>query len=990
MFSKFSVQKPYTVAVVIIAVLILGYISFTNMTTDLMPSLDLPYVVLSTSYVGASPEEVEMTVTKPLESGLAAVNNIKGVTSVSRENVSMVILEFVDGTNMDAAMIEITTRLDLIKPNWPSGVGAPIILKLNPDMMPVMIAAVDVKGMDPYVLSDYVENKISPKLEAINGVASVAANGLVAQEVTVTISQTRIDEVNTVILKDVDAELAEVEEKINDGERMLRNAKSQLSSQGKKGIQQIDDMLRSISEGKIQIAAAAEQLKLQREALNGQLAEAQAGESALEQALGALPEPMTEEQKVRIAEIREELNNANSEIASLKSKLETVEKQIAEFTQSPENGSSGGVTMEELLAERDQVNEDIARFQEEKDAIETSSEYIKLSALVGADAQRAGLDAQLAATQAGISQMTIGIAQMDTTISNLEKGVVPGGVIPGIDEETNLNEAEQKLTEARGQARSMISSAAGKITEAQRELGEKRKEFEDARDEALKNAKIDGIISVQMISQMLGAENFQMPAGYITENEQDFLVRVGDKFSSLDGVKDMMLFNLNLESIDEVRLTDVAEIAITDNTATTYAKVNGNNGIMLSFQKQSTFSTADVAASLKEQFQKMMDENPDLHIEALFDQGIYINVIVDSVLENLIYGAILAILVLLIFLGDFRPTVVIAFSIPISVVVAFVLMYFTGITLNVISLAGLALAVGMLVDNSIVVIDNIYRLHNDGMPIYKACVYGAKQMSGAILSSTLTTVCVFLPIVFIQGLARQLFADMGLTIAYSLMASLIVALTLVPAMSSALLKRSRPRKHRIFTGLQSAYVKSLRGALKAKWLVLLLTAGVLVWSVMQLASLGTSFMPSVDSKQMTATLKLNPDSVFTERTDLANKVMDTLTTFDDVSTVGVFAGTSGRAGMSALTGSGGSGSSMTFYIVLKDDKSMRNEEIARAMEEKLAPLNCDITFSTSNMDISMLYGEGIQVEVKGRSSTNFGASRPTWRISCAASRVRSM
>ena len=177
-------------------------------------------------------------------------------------------------------------------------------------------------------------------------------------------------------------------------------------------------------------------------------------------------------------------------------------------------------------------------------------------------------------------------------------------------------------------------------------------------------------------------------------------------------------------------------------------------------------------------------------------------------------GGLLDILTaLLLFLLDWRPTAIVAISIPLSVVAAFVCMYFSGITLNILSLSGLALGVGMLVDNSIVAIENIYRLRNEeNMPILHACILGVQQVGGSLFSSTLTTICVFLPIVFVEGMARDLFADMGLTIAYSLLASLFVAMTVVPAMCSFLMRHSKPHRHRIFGAIQRFYGFLLRGA----------------------------------------------------------------------------------------------------------------------------------------------------------------------------------
>ena len=187
------------------------------------------------------------------------------------------------------------------------------------------------------------------------------------------------------------------------------------------------------------------------------------------------------------------------------------------------------------------------------------------------------------------------------------------------------------------------------------------------------------------------------------------------------------------------------------------------------------------------------------------NQGIYIDLVVDSVLQNMIVGGILAIIVLLLFLRDIKPTIVIACSIPLSVIVAIVLMYFTGITLNTISMSGLVLGIGMLVDNSIVVIENIYRLRGEGYSIKKAAVEGAHQVAGAIIASTLTTVSVYAPIIFTEGITRQLFVDLALTTAFTLGASLLVALTFVPAMSSATLKRTKEIKHSWFDAFKNAH-----------------------------------------------------------------------------------------------------------------------------------------------------------------------------------------
>ena len=330
-------------------------------------------------------------------------------------------------------------------------------------------------------------------------------------------------------------------------------------------------------------------------------------------------------------------------------------------------------------------------------------------------------------------------------------------------------------------------------------------------------------------------------------------------------------------------------------------------------------------------------------------------------LSNLVSGGALAILILLIFLMDYRPTIIIAFSIPLSVVAAFVCMYFTGITLNVLSLSGLALGVGMLVDNSIVAIENIYRLRNEEhLPILTACIQGVSQISGALLASTLTTICVFLPVVFVTGMAHDLFSDIGLTITYSLLASLVVAMTLVPSMAAALLKRQKKvRKQPIFAAIQRGYVRLLKGALRFKPIVLLIAIALLAVTVLQVPKMGMSFMPQVNSTQMTASLALDDQMEESEQRAQALELMNRVGEISGVQTVGLNSGGT----MSML--SGNSGSTLSYYIIVDSNAGRDNVDIARDIRAIADDMKLDLTVQTSTMDISMLTGTGISVNVRG-------------------------
>lgn len=260
MLGKFSVKKPYTVLVAVILVIVLGVVSFTKMSTDLLPSISLPYVIVMTAYPGASPETVEMVVTKPVEASMATVSNIEGISSVSSENYSTVILEFAQSTDMNAASLEIRENLDQIKSYWDDSVGSPIIMKMNPDMLPIMIAAVGNTGMTDAQVSEMTQNLVIPELESIEGVASASATGLFEESVNVIIRQEKIDAINEQVfayiddeMKDAEQELADGKQEIYDGQAELDEARVELAESKQELMdseQELDDNSRELAENK--------------------------------------------------------------------------------------------------------------------------------------------------------------------------------------------------------------------------------------------------------------------------------------------------------------------------------------------------------------------------------------------------------------------------------------------------------------------------------------------------------------------------------------------------------------------------------------------------------------------------------------------------------------------------------------------------------------------------------------------------------------------
>ena len=310
-------------------------------------------------------------------------------------------------------------------------------------------------------------------------------------------------------------------------------------------------------------------------------------------------------------------------------------------------------------------------------------------------------------------------------------------------------------------------------------------------------------------------------------------------------------------------------------------------------------------------------------------------------IQNLLVGGALAIVILFLFLWDIRPTIIVACSIPLSVVAAIVAMYFSGVTLNIISLSGLALGVGMLVDNSVVVIENIFRLRQQGYPVKKAAVSGARQVGGAIIASTLTTVCVFAPIIFTEGITKELFVDLALTLAYTLGASLVIALTLVPAMAAGMIRKTRSKEARFSAGMQRIYGKLLTVALRWKPVVLIASVVFLVLFAALSMRKGMSMMPEMESTQMTVSLTTDDDKDLAQTKEISNNVMNKILEIPDVETVGAYTGSG--SSMSMLTG-GGSGNTVTMYVLLKEEeRELTNEEVGNRIKENTKDFDCELS-----------------------------------------------
>lgn len=970
--EKFSVKRPYTVLVGVILVIVLGVVSVTKMSTDLLPDITLPYVVVVTTYSGASPETVETVVSKPIESSMATVSNIESINSISNENYSMVVLEFTQTADMNAISLEIREKLDQLRSFWDDSVDNPIIMKLNPDMLPIMIAAVGVEGMNHTEVSDYVDKQVIPQIESIEGVASATASGLVEENIQVEISPRKIEKINQKIRASIDSKMKEQEDELKKGKEDIYKSQNKLNDAEKEirnGQAEIDKNEENLSKGK-------EELKNQKDQMSAKLAESEkqllTAKADLESAKVSLNTEIEtikqlDDARTQTETVKNNLNTCNKidgttgtdEIQKI---LPTLPTDIVVILQQYINGTliwSDVESNPSWTAFKSSIPMQItaldSKLEELDTAISTKTNTLGAAKYLGVlDEQLVGINGQ--------------IAQIDQALLELSQGKLSASV-EFSNANTKLEMGQYQIGSAKSQmdaSKKQLEDGKKQLEDALSQIKDGEEQLEDAREDAYEQVDMTDTLTVDTVQSLLAAQNFSMPAGYVQDDDKTrYMVRIGDKPETLDEMKKLPLLNLHMDELDIITLEDVADVSYIDNSDDIYANVNGTAGVLLVIQKQTGYSTGDVSHKLEDRFSKMEEENPDLVLTPLMNQGIYIDLVMDSIISNVFWGALLAILILIIFLKDIKPTFVIACSIPVSLVTALVCMYFSGVTLNTISLSGLALGVGMLVDNSIVVIENIYRMRSEGHSMKEAAVEGAKEVSGAIIASTLTTVCVFLPIVFTEGITRQLFVDMGLTIAYSLMASLIIALTVVPAMSSKILTKTKNIKEsKLYAASVNVYGKVLNRCLKIKPLIIIAVFLLLGISIFAANSRGTAFMPQMDSTQFNVTVELDEEDSFENTRKITDTLIDRILTIEEVEDVGAMA-----AGDLMPLASGGSSENenkTVIYVSTQVDKIRTNDEIAEDILAKAEGLNAKVTVDTSSMDMSAMGGKGINILVKGR------------------------
>lgn len=660
----------------ILIIIILGSISLTELPIDLFPEIEVPVAVVATNYSGTGPQEMENLVTKPLEGAIATVGNIENISSISSEGSSIVIAQFAFGIDMDLATLEMREKVDLVKGFLPDQSGEPLVIKIDPNALPVYQLALSTKG-DLAGLQSLTEDTISQRFERIDGVASVDILGGFAREIEIAVNP--------------------------------------------------------------------------------------------------------------------------NELANL---------------------------------------------------------------------------------------------------------------------DLNINQ----------------------------------------------------------LSQIISSSNLNLPGGSVKNGEQEYSVRITGEFNDVEEIRDMAI---PLNSGEVLKLSDIAKVNLVRKEISSISRTNGENSINLSMQKQSGKNTVQVSNLINKEVEKLIKDYPDIEVDIVQDSADFITKSINTVVKNTLFGSIFAVLILYIFLKNIRTTLIIGVSIPISLISSFILLYFNGITLNILTLGGLALAVGMLVDSAIVVLENIFRFNSEGYSRKDAAVEGASEVGMAITASTLTTVAVFIPIVFVEGVVGTIFKDFAITVTLSLLASLVVSLTLIPMLASKIMRVDAREENtgsrklsKVYIFFDNAYLKVeayykkfLVKSLAKRRKTVLVALAIFIISILSLTNVGVEFLPATDEGNIIVNVGVPPTTAI-EKTDKAVMDIETLLAgIDEVETISTNINGGNMMMMGRPAGNGGTISVVLAPLSKRDRKTSEIAEEVRTLVKDIPGVDISVTQPSNTAAIGS--ANPISISIKG-------------------------
>ncbi len=925
--EKFSVKKPFTVLVAVVMVVILGFVAVTKMQTNLLPDVSTPYLMVVTVYPGASPERVQSEVSDVLQNSLT-VPGVEKITATSAENYSLLLMQFTDDTDMNSALVKVSNKLDQAKSDLPSSCLTPSIVEYSLNMNAFMTVAVSREGSDVYELSDLVKDTLVPYVQRKGGVSNVSSSGLVEKLVQVQLNQDKIDEINAQLLGIIDTQLASAKSQLDSAEAQIAAGRAEYNKQLKNfGNTVSNTVLGSMSD---EVGNAVEVVRKQAQALL----------ESVNQLIAVVKEPEIQQALIEVQQ--------------------GLQKVLDKFDQT---GMRDIDSLIEIVGELRDITDKLT------DALQ------KLQERVNTETGTEGSTATDLADELQLQQ------SLQVIYSTLEDTIKAMDSVPALM--STFSGALGNFTQQQLNAYMQFTEAREMLNEYEKQLESAKQEYETARTQALAQADVAKQLDIETLAQLIYAQNFSMPAGYVEDkNGESWLLKVGEEYDSVDDIAGALL--LHVDGYGDVRLSDVADVEVIDNAADSYTRLNGEQAAVLKIYKNATSSASDVSDNCLAAFKELEAQYDGLHVVVLSNQGNYITIIIKSILTSMAVGAALAILVLALFLKDIKPTLVVGISIPLSVLFAVVLMYFTGLDMNVMTLAGLSLGIGMLVDNSVVVIENIYRLRSRGVPAARAAVQGTRQVGMSVVASTLTSVCVFLPVVFSSSIVRSLMMPMSLCIGYCLMASLIVAVTVVPAAASTVLKKAEPKRLVWFEKVQDKYAQSLDWCLKHRALPLLAAVALLVFSGWQVLSMGVELLPTITSNEATITLTTQDGLSKEQSYEVAGRVLEAASAVDNVEEVGVSIDSS-VAGMDIsqlglpstitdLLAAANSYGTYQFNVMLKEDLSSRQIETAR---QALVDAVNSVDDCSGTVEIAGMTGELTSQLSSGLSIKLYGADEAT-------------
>ena len=920
--EKFSVKKPFTVLVAVIMVLMLGFVSISNMQTNLLPDVNTPFLMVVTVYPGASPERVESEVSDVMQNALGTVAGVESVTATSAENYSLLLMQFSDDTDMNSAMVKVSNKVDQTTASLPSSCLTPSIIEYSLNMNAFMTVAVSREGSDVYDLSEFVSDTLVPYVERKGGVSSVSTNGLIEKMVQVQLSQEKIDAINEKLLEVIDVQLADARKQLESAEAQIEAGRKEYNRQFKNYSNTVSDTMMQEMSG--QVGDAIEVVRKQAQALL----------DSVNQLIAVVQEP----------EIQQALIDVRDGLQRVMDKFN-------------ETGMKDIDSLIEIVTElRDITDKLTGALQQLQQRLNTES----------------GTEGSTAADLADDLQVQQSLNTVYNTLNDVIKAMDD---VPGLTK--TFSDAIGNFSQQQMQAYMKFTEAREMLNEYEKQLAEAKQTYADAEEKAMASSDVSKLLDIDTLAQLIYAQNFSMPAGYVKDSSgKSWLLKVGEEYDSIEDISGALL--LHVDGFGDVRLSDVADVEVIDNAEASYTRLNGERAAVLKIYKGATSSASEVSDNCLSAFQELEAQYDGLHVVVLSNQGNYITIIVKSILSSMVIGAALAIIVLAIFLRDVKPTLVVGFSIPLSVLFAVVLMYFTGMDLNVMTLAGLSLGIGMLVDNSIVVIENIYRLRGRGVPAARAAVQGAKQVGMSVVASTLTSVCVFLPVVFSSSIVKSLMQPMSLCIGYCLMASLIVALTVVPAAASTVLKKAEPKQLKWFDKIQDKYAKSLEWCFRHRALPLLAAVVLLAFCGWRVFSMGVELLPTITSNEAIVTLSTTKDLSKEDSYAIAGKAVEAMLEVDHVEEVGITTDTRvagmdiGQLGLpTTITDLLNAANSYgTYQVNVMLDESLSSSEIEtarQALEDALSGIeDCTAKVEISGMqELTSQLASGLSVKIYG-------------------------